>query len=318
MRRRNLLSKKNKFANEYLTFEVIENGSINFSGSTTANTLSYSLDGGTTWTTPRSSISFSTHSGDKILWKGSGMSPQFESGIGIFTTSSGKFNIEGNFMSLYYGDNFKGELNLSGKTAAFRCLFKGNTSLISLEKAILPAMTLPQDCYREMFSGCTSLTTVNKGLLPSDEIPVRGCYNMFQLCSSLRNMPDLPATTLGNYAYCGMFLSCTNLEDTTEVLPATTLSFQCYCWMFQGCQKIVTAPAILAPKLESESCRSMFPYCFSLNRITCLATDISAYNCTKNWVISVGGNGTFIKAPSMTSWTSGNDGIPNGWTVQDA
>ena len=27
---------------------------------------------------------------------------------------------------------------------------------------------------------------------------------------------------------------------------------------------------------------------------------------------------TFTKASSMSSWTSGNNGIPSGWSVQDA
>lgn len=28
-------------------------------------------------------------------------------------------------------------------------------------------------------------------------------------------------------------------------------------------------------------------------------------------------SGTFTKAASMSSWTTGNNGIPRGWTVQD-
>ena len=28
--------------------------------------------------------------------------------------------------------------------------------------------------------------------------------------------------------------------------------------------------------------------------------------------------GTFVKAASMTSWTTGTSGIPSGWKVQDA
>ena len=58
--------------------------------------------------------------------------------------------------------------------------------------------------------------------------------------------------------------------------------------------------------------------CESLNYIKCLATDISATNCTNGWVSGVAATGTFVKASSMTSWTTGTSGIPTGWTVQNA
>ena len=61
----------------------------------------------------------------------------------------------------------------------------------------------------------------------------------------------------------------------------------------------------------------MFSGCSSLNYIKCLATDISATDCTGNWVSGVASTGTFVKNASMTSWTEGTSGIPNGWTVQD-
>lgn len=62
----------------------------------------------------------------------------------------------------------------------------------------------------------------------------------------------------------------------------------------------------------------MFKGCSGLNYIKCLATNISASNCTNNWVDSVASSGTFVKNASMTSWTTGASGIPTGWTVQDA
>ena len=61
----------------------------------------------------------------------------------------------------------------------------------------------------------------------------------------------------------------------------------------------------------------MFFESSNLNNITCLATYISAYNCTSSWVYGVAASGTFTKAASMTSWTTSTKGIPSGWTVQD-
>jgi hypothetical protein len=59
----------------------------------------------------------------------------------------------------------------------------------------------------------------------------------------------------------------------------------------------------------------MFYGCTSLNYIKCLATDISASNCTGSWVYNVAASGTFIKAEGMRSWTTGESGIPSGWLV---
>ena len=62
----------------------------------------------------------------------------------------------------------------------------------------------------------------------------------------------------------------------------------------------------------------MFQGCTSLNYIKCLATNISASNCTTDWVNGVANSGTFVKNPSMSSWRTGNNGIPTNWTVEDA
>ena len=100
----------------------------------------------------------------------------------------------------------------------------------------------------------------------------------------------LPATGLSNYCYYGMFMNCADLTNAPE-LPATTLANSCYESMFEGCT--------------------------NLNYVKCLATDISASNCTGFWLYNVSPTGTFIKHPNAT-WPSGESGIPTGWTVQDA
>ena len=59
----------------------------------------------------------------------------------------------------------------------------------------------------------------------------------------------------------------------------------------------------------------MFYGCTNLNSVTCLATDISASNCTTNWLRNVAATGTFYKAASMEGWTENSaSGIPTGWT----
>jgi hypothetical protein len=63
---------------------------------------------------------------------------------------------------------------------------------------------------------------------------------------------------------------------------------------------------------------NMFQGCSELNKITMLATNISASYCLNSWVKGVSSRGgTFIKHPNMTSLPTGDSGIPSGWTVQD-
>lgn len=68
--------------------------------------------------------------------------------------------------------------------------------------------------------------------------------------------------------------------------------------------------------LTTECYYEMFSGCTNLNYIKCLATNISATNCTKYWVGNVANFGYFIKPSSMNDWTIDSaDGIPVGWTV---
>ena len=85
--------------------------------------------------------------------------------------------------------------------------------------------------------------------------------------------------------------------------------------MFRGCTSLITAPALPATTLVDICYIAMFDGCTSLDNIKCLATDISANNCTGNWVDGVASTGTFVKNASMNEWTTGTSGIPEGWTV---
>ena len=234
---------------------------------------------------------------------------------------------------------------LPATTLANNCyyrMFKGCTSLTTAPA--LPATTSAQDCYREMFRGCSSLTTA-PSVLPATILEPY-CYRyMFEGCTSLTKAPELPATTLANNCYDSMFWNCTSLTTAPSALPATTLVQSCYMSMFRGCSSLTTAPSILpattlagacydemfadctslttAPELPATTLASncyyeMFRNCTKLNYIKCLATDISASYCTRSWVSGVASTGTFVKNPNMTSWRTGSDDIPRGWTVIDA
>ena len=322
------------YETQYLTFEAIEDGTFTFTGKN-SNSLSYSLDDGQTWTALASgSASPTVTAGNKIMWKGT-CTPS-NTGSGKFS-ATGRFEAQGNIMSLLFGDDFTNQTNLTGKNYAFYDLFYQNTNIKSAKNLILPATTLASGCYAYMFDGCTSLVTAPE--LPAETL-ANYCYScMFLSCTSLTTAPNLPATTLAEYCYDSMFEGCTSLTTAPE-LPATTLAEYCYLGMFNGCTKLKTAPELPATKLADGcyydmfrgctslttapvlpattltlSCYShMFYGCKNLNYIKCLATDKSAIECTNSWVSSVASSGTFVKN-SAASWTTGDDGIPTGWTV---
>lgn len=196
----------------------------------------------------------------------------------------------------------------------YHSMFRNCTSLTTVP--LLSVTTLAESCYSFMFRGCTSLTEVPT--LPATTL-ADNCYeSMFSWCTNLITVPEtLPATTLAEYCYSSMFEYCTNLI-TTPTLPATTLTRGCYYRMFSYCKSLTTAPVLPATTLTIACYSQMFSECENLNNIKCLATDISATNCTFYWVDGVASSGTFTKASSMSSWSSGDYGIPSGWTVQTA
>ena len=197
-------------------------------------------------------------------------------------------------------------------SSCYSIMFSGCTNLTTAPE--LTATTLTESCYSSMFSGCTSLTTAPE--LPATTLASNCYYNMFNGCTALTTAPELPVTTLTSSCYSSMFSGCTSLTTAPE-LPAITLIDDCYSSMFNGCTSLTTAPELPAITLADYCYNNMFYGCTSLNYIKCLATDISAYDCTTEWVYNVPLSGTFVKATSMTSWTRDDSGIPSGWTVQN-
>ena len=256
-------------ADEYLTFVAKESSTFTFTPQS-SNVISYSTDGGETWTEGNT---VSVNNGDKVMWKGT-MTPS-SNGIGKFG-ASGNFDVQGNIMSLLFGDNFKGQTDLTGKDYAFYNSFSGNTKVVNAENLSLPATTLVNNCYYHMFNGCTSLTAAPE--LPATTL-ANYCYcYMFSGCTNLVNAPELPATTLAIYCYASMFNGCTSLT-TAPALPATTLANYCYYYMFNGCTSLVTAPALPATTLASSCYDHMFQNCTSLTTAPELPATTLAGSC---------------------------------------
>ena len=316
----------------YLTLHSITNNTYTFS-----KAVEYSVDDGVTWRSLAANEGTAiVAAGLNALFRGN-ISATSAAGVGTFT-STGTFSVSGNPMSLASGSSL---INATMVDYQFMRLFNGCTGLTNAEDLELPATALTNYCYQGMFQGCTSLTGVPT--LPATTL-ANWCYHsMFAGCTSLTTAPTLPATTLAPQCYEAMFRGCTSLT-TAPSLPADTLSYSCYkaafsgctsltnapeltataltenCYesMFYGCTSLTTAPSLPARTLAEWSYAYMFDGCTSLNSVTCLATDISASNSTYFFTHSVASTGTFVKHPSMDSWPSGANGIPTGWTVQNA
>ena len=210
-----------------------------------------------------------------------------ESAPSIEVNAGDKIQFRGN--NATYGEYLSSSA-FSGSTAGFEV--EGNIMSLINPTDFITTTTLESNyTFSKLFIGCTGLTSAENLILPSTTLKV-GCYmSMFNGCSSLKTAPALPATTLASNCYGAMFARCKSLTIAPK-LPATTLASMCYDSMFFNCE--------------------------SLNYIKCLAKDVSADRCTSSWVNGVASTGTFVKNPNMTSWPTGSNGIPTGWTVQNA
>ena len=218
------------YENQYLT--IVARSSGNVIKKAHSGTFYYSLDSGNTWTQGTNEGAIAVNAGDKVMFKGN-LTPNTSSepyGIGNFNLTTCDFDVEGNPMSLLFGDDFVGMDNFSGKTFCFASMFKGCTNLISAENLALVSLTATTDCYYAMFSGCTSLTTAME-TLPAMTLASL-CYNiMFAGCTSLVKAPKLPATEPVSGCYNKMFQGCSSLNEIWADLRTTSSTAYTQLWV---------------------------------------------------------------------------------------
>ena len=158
---------------------------------------------------------------------------------------------------------------------AYANMFSGCESLINIPD-VLPTKYLTSHCYEYMFKNCTSLDTIPEGFLPATSV-AEYCYRGMFMGTGVVEIPEglLPANMrLAQYCYSGMFQNCTALEVVPEgLLP--TLSFStgngapyCYAYMFSGCTSLVEVPEDLLPatSLYNRCYQGMFLGCTSLEK----------------------------------------------------
>ena len=202
--------------------------------------------------------------------------------------------------------------------SSLAAMFLNCTSLTSI--ANIPRSpasgTQSSHTHTNMFKGCSSLVSI-----PSVTINIskgNNCQGMFQDCSSLTDASGITFSGAAGYmSLKDMFRGCSSLTVPPSTLPSSFSSHSNCDGMFRECTSLVNAPELPAATLNNYSYQNMFYGCTSLQNIKCLATTKTATDCLKNWVTNVPTGGTFTKHPSA-SWSTGNSGIPSGWTVVDA
>ena len=297
---------------EYLTVTNLSGGSLVFKDVYQNNSIDieYSLNDGA-WTTFSSSYAgteLALTPGDVVRLRGTNAT--YDNHRLTVTSAS---TLSGNIMSLIYGDGFETGTTISSNKAFYSLFYYGKYT--DAENLALPATGLTESCYEYLFMGCTFLAKAPKKL-PATTLSVRAYAGMFAECAALTTAPRICGQTLAENSYSGMFQNCRNLT-TAPQLNVTTLADWCYSNMFSGCLALTAAPVLPAGTLAMGCYYQMFDGCRSLNSVVCLATDRTAVYSTQNWLRSVAATGTLYKAVGQT-WETGTDGIPSGWTQEDA
>ena len=198
------------------------------------------------------------------------------------------------------------QFKISGEIAA-----RGNA--MSLLDRNCTRNNVPANAFAFLFKDCQSLTSAPD--LPAMNLAASCYYSMFESCTSLTETPTLPATELASGCYSWMFSSCTNLTEAPS-LPATRLAEYCYLCMFKGCTSLTRAPELLAKELVKGCYKYMFEKCSNLNYVKALFTDKPSRETTGGWVSGVAPTGTFVKSKDAIWDVRGDNGIPEGWTVE--
>jgi len=174
------------------------------------------------------------------------------------------------------------------------------------------------NAFRRLFRNNTKLIDASNLLLPAATL-TNSCYRgMFQGCTNLTAAPkELPATSLADNCYIYMFDSCNKLTTVPVELPATEMKQYCYCSMFDGCISLTTAPKLPATTLANFCYTSMFYGCSSLTEAWVKADYNDNYSECSAMFAAAAATGT-IHSKTGSNWGTqkGAAGI-GGWTVNE-
>ena len=296
--------------------------------------ISYSMDGGDTWTEVAMSGSGNedivttpaVNAGGKVLWKAEAARFALAPDKYSTFTANGRFNVSGNIMSLLYGDNHYDKTDTRAYTYTFGSLFRDSTNLIDASQLKLPTGHLNAADLLGLFRGCTGL--VHGAPLYAPNIPDSCCYWMYYGCTSMTEMPTIAATSMikdngdpANYGLYYAFYGCSNMEGEVKLNIVGEVAQQVLDACFSNCSKITSADLAFNGALGKMALRGAFVGCTSLSHVKCLATSFyddgtAANGSLYNWMNNVSSTGVFVQAEGM-QWPQGKSGIPTGWLAYD-
>lgn len=127
---------------------------------------------------------------------------------------------------------------------------KADGNIMSLLDASCEKNTMsdwPQHVFTGLFKGCAKLTVAPK--LPATKLG-QFCYMYMFEGTGIKDAPELPATTIPDGAYNGMFRNCKSLENVSP-LPGTSLSRRAYNEMFAGCENLTSVEIANITSMDS-------------------------------------------------------------------
>lgn len=202
-----------------------------------------------------------------------------------------KMRIIGNPLSLYYGDNFYGVLDIPYQYA-FSGLFYQNDP-DNTSNVLLPATGLTKACYLGMFYRLRFTTKCPVSELPATSVTPGSYAMMFSDSYRMTGTPEFTINELVNGVECTyMFYNCTGLVSTVSELPAVTPKNWCYFSMYYGCKSLRTAPSIKLSYVSDSCCTFMFRECSALTTVPYMdVTSIGVSGCA----------GMFYNCKSLTN-----------------
>lgn len=241
---------------DYFTIEAIEAGNLFFYSSSERNftcTISYSTDNGQTW-----SQATSTTNNDGLIDRGT---------LVCSLNAGDKVLLKGNnerytkYISSTYQENFFRYGTLM--QLPLQCNVSGNImSLVYGDNFVGQTSLTMSYTFRRLFN-YNNIVSAQNLILPATTL-TNNCYDgMFMDCALLTSIPTLPATTLAQSCYYNMYENCISLVNP-PALPATTLANYCYWDMFKGCTSLTTAPSLPATQMYESCYQEMFRNCTSL------------------------------------------------------
>ena len=197
------------------------------------------------------------------------------------TTNGASFDVSKGETVRFRGNNSQyaiGHFTYHNFTATCQFNVKGNIMSLVAGDDFKSASLASTHVFARLFYQCSGLISAENLVLPASTL-TNNCYEgLFYNCTSLKKAPVLPAESMADYCYRYMFYGCTSLESAPK-LPATTLANNCYSMMFAMCTSLKSAPPLPATTLANYCYSSMFMDCSALTSAPQLPALVLANNC---------------------------------------